>query len=630
MADGIELASAYVQIIPSLKGATRHIESQLAGVDTRKAGSKIGEELSGSIARSIDMRAAGAKLRQGGAALKSFGDAASGVGSKLTMGVTAPLAAATAGVGSFALKAASSAEVAQAGFETMLGSAEAAERMMADLADFAARTPFELAGLQDASRKLLAYGFAAEDVIPTLTSVGDATAALGSGQAGIDAVTRALGQMRAKGKVSAEEMLQLTEQGIPAWEFLAEAIGTDTAGAMEAVSDGAVSAEAGIGALTSGMDRAFGGNMRKQAESMAGIMSNLADAIQQPLMQLKDSAAYDRLKDALADVAKSAGPFVESLLPHMERGLDAVAGVLDAASDAMDGFSSMSEDGQAQLIGLIGKAGLAGPALMAVGKSAKAVGTVMDVAGRGIEKAGGLLGGLSGAAGEAGGSADSLGGSLASLLGRVNPLYAAVAALAAGGIALFAANAIEAGERAQTVSDAMAVLESASTVASASMEGASTATERFSTTARGLQDAVDSNWESLASLAGEFERIDAAASAQLGSLGGARQAIEDYAGAADLTTRQQGALQAAVEAVNSACGTSYTVARDAGGAYQVMSDGAAVAKDELYNLIDAQMQQARVTAQMDKLERLYAEQADQAADYAEAAGRYPVKRRAKG
>ena len=80
----------------------------------------------------------------------------------------------------------------------MLGP-ERAKQMIADLTDFAKKTPFEMSGLTDATQKLLAYGFTAEDVIPTLTAIGDATAALGSGQEGIDACTRAIGQMQAKG-----------------------------------------------------------------------------------------------------------------------------------------------------------------------------------------------------------------------------------------------------------------------------------------------------------------------------------------------------------------------------------------------------------------------------------------------
>ena len=106
-------------------------------------------------------------------------------------------------------------QTAQIGFATMLGSAEKAQAFLDDMADFAAKTPFEYPELLDAAKKMLAYGFAAENVLPTLRAVGDATAALGMGGEGIDRVTLALGQIYAKGKLSGEEMRQLTEAGIP-------------------------------------------------------------------------------------------------------------------------------------------------------------------------------------------------------------------------------------------------------------------------------------------------------------------------------------------------------------------------------------------------------------------------------
>ena len=51
MADGIELASAYVTLIPSLKGAKKRIESDLASVDVASAGGKMGEKLGESIGK---------------------------------------------------------------------------------------------------------------------------------------------------------------------------------------------------------------------------------------------------------------------------------------------------------------------------------------------------------------------------------------------------------------------------------------------------------------------------------------------------------------------------------------------------------------------------------------------------
>lgn len=168
-------------------------------------------------------------------------------------------------------------EQANIAFTTMLGSGAQAKAFLDDLQDFAAKTPFEFPDLVRASQRLLAMGFAASEIRPTLTAVGDAVAALGGSSAEIDRVTTALGQMNAKGKTSAEEMMQLTEAGIPAWQMLADKIGVSVPEAMKMVSQGAVSAKTTIDAVVEGINQRFGGMMEKQSQTWDGLLSTLKD-----------------------------------------------------------------------------------------------------------------------------------------------------------------------------------------------------------------------------------------------------------------------------------------------------------------------------------------------------------------
>ena len=171
-------------------------------------------------------------------------------------------------------------EQAQIGFTTMLGSAQRAKRFLDDVAKFAAKTPFEFPDLLDASKRMLAYGFAAEDVLPTMEAVGNATAAVGLGAQGINRIILALGQMRAKGKVSGEEMRQLTETGIQAWEILAEAMGKSTAEVMDLSQRGLIPAEQAIKMFTEGMNKRFPGMMSKMENTWEGVTSTIKDVWQ--------------------------------------------------------------------------------------------------------------------------------------------------------------------------------------------------------------------------------------------------------------------------------------------------------------------------------------------------------------
>ncbi len=172
-------------------------------------------------------------------------------------------------------------EQANIGFTTMLGSAEAATKMLDDLKKFAAATPFRFEGLLDSSKRLLAMGYTAEQIIPVMRTVGDAVAGLGAGEEGIQRATYALGQMKTAGRVLSQDMMQLTSLGVPAWDYLAQAIGKTTPEIRKMVEQGLIPAEVGINAIMAGMEKDFGGLMAKQAQTFTGALSNISDMLQQ-------------------------------------------------------------------------------------------------------------------------------------------------------------------------------------------------------------------------------------------------------------------------------------------------------------------------------------------------------------
>lgn len=215
---------------------------------------------------------------------------------------------------------------AEIAFTTMLGSADKARAMLDDLKDFAAKTPFEFSELVTASQKMLAMGFAAEQVRPTLTAIGDAVAGLGGGAGLIDQVTRAMGQMQAKGRAMSQEMLQLTEAGIPAWQILADKIGVSIPEAMKLVEKGAVDADTAIGALVDGMNSRFGGMMAKQSQTFSGVMSTLRDnatqaaaTLTQPFFDLA-TKGIAKVNEAFASPALQAG--LKSFAANLASGLE--------------------------------------------------------------------------------------------------------------------------------------------------------------------------------------------------------------------------------------------------------------------------------------------------------------------
>ena len=250
-------------------------------------------------------------------------------------------------------------------FETMFGgNREAAEDFVKDLQDFAAKTTFKFPELAQGTQKLIAMGFAAEDTFMMMTRLGDASAGLKLGQAGIDRLSLALGQMKTKGKVAGEEMRQLVEAGIPAWEFLAEKSGKTIEEMREEVSKGAVSAEDAIQTILDGMDGKFGGLMEKQAKGWSGIFSNLSDDLSQIFGSLGEGL-FKNLESKLAKVADFVKDFnstlksdglasaLEDIIPPQI--MDKIYNLMGAFGDLFDtlgeGFDTLMANPWTEIIG---------------------------------------------------------------------------------------------------------------------------------------------------------------------------------------------------------------------------------------------------------------------------------------
>lgn len=294
-----------------------------------------------------------------GGTFQKLGSDISSLGATLTAAITVPLV----GVSTAALMVSGSLEQANVAFKTMLGSAIQAQNHLDELKKFALSTPFEFPDLVQASKRLQALGFTAQEIIPTLTAVGNAAAAMGTGALGIERITLALGQMQAKGKVSAQDMRQLAEAGIPAWQILADAISkaegkvVSVAQVMKRAEDGFVDGNMAVTALIEGMQKKFGGLMEAQAKTLLGIWSNFKDQV---------TFVLGDIGDALAPLAKQMlAQFTEIL-----KTIDMLVGELKKLPPGV----------QEAALAFAVLAAAAGPVLFIVGQLTTAVGSIISLA----------------------------------------------------------------------------------------------------------------------------------------------------------------------------------------------------------------------------------------------------------
>lgn len=263
----------------SIEKLTRDIQNQI-----KQWGDIAGEKLGKGIEKGLDQKQATNELAKD--IEQKVGNAWDKAGNKLQqslwgglkalvgLGVTKALS--TAAWRAYTL--AGNLQQADVAFTTMLWGAEAARRMLQDLSDFAANTPFELTGVRETAKQLLAYNIEAHKIIPTLKALGDVSAGL---SVPIQQVAFAYGQVKSAGRLLGQDLRQFTNAGVPIIAELAKNLGVAESKIKDMVSAGKIwfaDVEKAFQTMSSEWGK-FANLMEKQSDTMMGAWSNLQDSI---------------------------------------------------------------------------------------------------------------------------------------------------------------------------------------------------------------------------------------------------------------------------------------------------------------------------------------------------------------
>lgn len=190
-------------------------------------------------------------------------------------------------------------------FTTMLRSGEKADKLMAEAVDFAAHTPFDLQGVADGIRQLLAYGTAAEDAIKEVEMLGNVAAGL---SVPLNDMIYLYGTLRSQGRAYTVDIRQFAGRGVPIYEELSKVLGVTVAQVNKFISDGKVGfaeVEQAFKNMTSegGM---FYNLMQEQSKTITGQISNLKDNIDMMFNEMGQNA-----EGFISDVISGASYLVE-------------------------------------------------------------------------------------------------------------------------------------------------------------------------------------------------------------------------------------------------------------------------------------------------------------------------------
>lgn len=206
------------------------------------------------------------------------------------------------------LNLADSYSSAKIGFETLFQSASKAQKMMDEIDQFAIKTPFNTSSVISNIQKMMAYGWDASRMLKDMETIGNAAAATGKGDEGLGSIVYALSEIRSKGKLSTQELNQLASAGIKAKQYLAEGLGfgTDDAGMAKlakALEKGKVGANQAIDLILEGM-KEFDGMMDKTAnETVGGLKAQLADVFEVNIARKWGQGLQDGAKRGLGAIS---------------------------------------------------------------------------------------------------------------------------------------------------------------------------------------------------------------------------------------------------------------------------------------------------------------------------------------
>ena len=254
-------------------------------------------------------------------------------GTKMTVGVTAPLTAlATAGV-----KYNATMESYLANLTTLLGgNQQEAQKLLDTLKEMANTTPYEATDLVKATQKMMAFGISADDSLKYLNMLGDV--AMGDANK-MDSLTLAFSQISASGRASMEDINQMIDQGFNPLTIIAQKTGESMGDLRDRVSAGKVSFEEIASAFETATSKGgtFYQSMDKASQTTEGKISSLKDAF-----------------------GSALGSMTEALLPFVT---DAVEGLTKVAN----WFANLDENGKRTVLTIAGIALAIGPVSSAIG-----------------------------------------------------------------------------------------------------------------------------------------------------------------------------------------------------------------------------------------------------------------------
>lgn len=219
--------------------------------------------------------------------------------------------------------------------EALALSGDKAAKLLEWTRQLAIKSPFTTASVANAFRTAQAYGFTSDEAKRLTTALVDTAAGAGLTEEKVGLIAIALGQIKARGKLAAQEINQLADAGVPVREILAKAFGVTVADIVKMGEEGKLLASETIPLIVQAMEQDFGGAAARQTKTFSGLISTLSDIKQIGLKEFF-TGTFQAIQPYLdAFVTKLSSP--EAFMRMRELG-DTLGGYVSGALQVTAGF----------------------------------------------------------------------------------------------------------------------------------------------------------------------------------------------------------------------------------------------------------------------------------------------------
>lgn len=214
------------------------------------------------------------------------------------------------------------AEQTSVAFKTLVGNETAAAKMLGDIYNFAAKTPYEPLDLENNAKMMLGFGVSAQKVVPYLKQLGDI--AMGDKEK-LGGLSLVFGQVASAGKMQGQDLMQFINAGFNPLKELQKMTGKTYAELQDMMSKGQIGFDAVAAAIAHATSEggAFNGMSDKLSQTVRGKFSTMMGNIRQ-----EASSMFDSIKPVVLGLMDIVGALVPPISSALQFLLSIVGGVI--------------------------------------------------------------------------------------------------------------------------------------------------------------------------------------------------------------------------------------------------------------------------------------------------------------